>query len=519
MRTLFSLCLLGMGLAAGIPPAVANELAQVTPASRIDPAGGAAIKWSNPGWARAFKAEAGGPFAPRSRAEIEKLPGVTVFDFEADNGFGQTPASLQPEGGVFAALEKTAPYALSQKITRITARNGRSVAVECRYFDEATGRLARHPAGGVFLVADRERNDGMTSGRQGLIAGPVRLAYGDTDRGGVHLTFDRALSDFAVTVNASSSESHGPTTIIALFDAAGGLLAKYVLGVKSYEPVYFGVHSAGGDIRSVWVGQRGQLNGLVIDDLAFASAEADGEASLKSQLPVAGEAVAESAPNAYRILFIGDSITRHGTNDDVKRRLGWGHVAGMAASSPEKDYVHLLSARIQETMPDRKVEIYYRGRDKTKNGPNPHRGGTAAAAVHGLDGALSLEPHLFVIQLGEHEEASKGADFVREHYEKLVTFFDGQDARPRVLVAGVWQPGDAAAGRDDYRSGWAGVVERVQREVCEKHGIPFASVREFALDPSCRGWGESPGVRWHPNDKGMDGYARVLFEAYVKGRL
>lgn len=52
------------------------------------------------------------------------------------------------------------------------------------------------------------------------------------------------------------------------------------------------------------------------------------------------------------------------------------------------------------------------------------------------------------------------------------------------------------------------------REVCADKGVPFASVRDYATDPACRGWGESPGVKWHPNDRGMAGYAEVLFKAF-----
>jgi len=243
------------------------------------------------------------------------------------------------------------------------------------------------------------------------------------------------------------------------------------------------------------------------------------DGNLKTQLEVHDAAPAESASNAYRILFIGDSITRHGTNDDLKKRLGWDHVAGMAASSRDKDYVHLLAARIQKTMPDRTVEIYYSSQGKSKNaGRNPYKPGSAAALALTIDGSVAFKPSLVVIQLGEHEEAAKGETFLRESYEKLVTSFDDWQPRPRVLFAGVWSPGDAVKGRDPYRSGWVGTVERVQREVCAAHGIPFASVREFALDPSCRGSGTSPGVKWHPNDKGHEGYARVLFAAFENRR-
>ena len=84
---------------------------------------------------------------------------------------------------------------------------------------------------------------------------------------------------------------------------------------------------------------------------------------------------------------------------------------------------------------------------------------------------------------------------------------------PRVICVGVWEsaskcvyPPDSLAGR----------VEAIQRRVSAKHGIPFVSVADLAVDPSCHGWGTSGGVRWHPNDTGMAGYASRIFEAWKK---
>jgi len=249
--------------------------------------------------------------------------------------------------------------------------------------------------------------------------------------------------------------------------------------------------------------------------LSASSLRADDE-SLKSQLAVEDEAIARSAPNAYRILYIGDSITRHGTNEGVLKQLGWDHVSGMAASSEAKDYVHLLASKIQATLPDRKVEIYFDSQAKKLRPIEPSglTSGSAQQKAAMARATASFNPHLVVIQLGEHEDATKGPEAFRQSYDQLVTAFAGQKSPPKVICVGVWQPGNLGAGQDSYMpTGWAGTLERVMREVCLTHKIPYASVRPFALDPSCRGVGK-PGVSWHPNDKGMEGYAQVLFEAF-----
>ena len=55
----------------------------------------------------------------------------------------------------------------------------------------------------------------------------------------------------------------------------------------------------------------------------------------------------------------------------------------------------------------------------------------------------------------------------------------------------------------------------MMRQVCRDQGVPFVSVDDLAKNESCRGWGTTIGVQWHPNDKGHAGYAEKLLAAFI----
>lgn len=241
---------------------------------------------------------------------------------------------------------------------------------------------------------------------------------------------------------------------------------------------------------------------VMLPILIFLSGPAFAEPE-KSQLDVSRSLQKSDAPNAFRALFIGDSITLHGTSAKLKAKLGWDHVAGMAASEESRDYAHVLAGLVQNQMPDRKVDIYFH----TLGGS-----GAVAERLSAIEKVRPLEPHLVFVQLGEHEKDRSGLDKLRADLAALVTAFNAQNPPPRVICAGPWSP-PPASGKSSYE-GWAGEVEKAMQEVCTQNNIPFISVRDLAEDPACRGWGESDGVKWHPNDKGHDGYARKFFGAW-----
>jgi hypothetical protein len=226
---------------------------------------GAPIAYTNPHFSSLFTTFCDESFTPKGRSELARTPGVTLLDFEEGGGFGVAGQSLSETNGMFfLATDTVAPYSLPEAVSRISTKEGRSLAVEWRTFDNKANTLSpANEENGVFLVRDRISHKTVTSGSQGLIAGAI---HGGAP-GGAYFTFDQNLSDFGVALNCGSGNE--VIDVIALFDADERLIAKYRLGIAARSPLYFGVNSPKGLIRSVWIGQETVANGLVIDDVAF----------------------------------------------------------------------------------------------------------------------------------------------------------------------------------------------------------------------------------------------------------
>jgi hypothetical protein len=215
---------------------------------------------------------------------------------------------------------------------------------------------------------------------------------------------------------------------------------------------------------------------------------------------------------ADRIVFLGNSITLHGPHEPY----GWRHNCGMAASSPEKDYVHVLAAALEA-----------RTGGHLRLSPTASDDGTEPATIvniadiferHYLDhySNAPLQPQLdwraniVVLQCGENvvrETFEPGA--LREGLKALLTALQAA-GNPRIFVT-------------SQILGAGGPLDEIKREVCAEDPAhrTFVDLSGFHEDATNLASAEpfyTGIIIGHPGDKGMARIAAALLEAMVAGQ-
>ena len=188
-----------------------------------------------------------------------------------------------------------------------------------------------------------------------------------------------------------------------------------------------------------------------------------------------------------RVMFVGNSITRHGVADEI----GWHWDFGMAASSIDKDYVHLLIKHILADDPDAAFcicqvwewELNYREGEKVLDKYAPAR---------------AFEADVIIMRCIENC-AVKDFDseaFCRE-YKKLIDYLDPTGRAKVILTTSFWNHPEG---------------DRAIKSVAAERGYPAAYLGDLGEDDSMKAIGlfEHDGVANHPGDKGMAAIAERI---------
>lgn len=195
------------------------------------------------------------------------------------------------------------------------------------------------------------------------------------------------------------------------------------------------------------------------------------------------------------LLVVGDSITRHAPS----AKLAWSGNWGMAARSEDRDWVHLLHARLTArqsgTAPDLRIDA--------------EGGGKVRDKLARLGEIASGTADLIVVQLGENDNTPELTAAFEADYTTLVAGLRSAHPQTRILCFGVWTGANGDSPKD-------GPIRRV----CAAHGAEFISLSAANADPANRAGAEGhwtvAGVNWHPGERGMVAYADAAWAVFER---
>ena len=188
-----------------------------------------------------------------------------------------------------------------------------------------------------------------------------------------------------------------------------------------------------------------------------------------------------------KIMFVGNSITLHGYRPEI----GWFGEWGMAASSIDKDYVHLLMKNVRET---REAEFCI---CQVSAWEKDYKKGETLLEKY--EAARSFGADIIVFRAIENCQPN---DFDTEAFRieltKLLDYLDGSGKAKFIITTGFWKhPGDV-----------------VFAQISQEKNCPLVFLGDLGQNSEMKAIGlfEHKGVANHPGDLGMQTIADRIFE-------
>ncbi len=191
----------------------------------------------------------------------------------------------------------------------------------------------------------------------------------------------------------------------------------------------------------------------------------------------------ESAP--LRVLVLGNSITRH----EPKSEIGWNHDHGMAASAPEKDFVHLLYGKLKAKYGDVFVRI--------RQAAEWERSMLESDRLRPFADDKAFDADVLVFRLGENVPSGH-ARYFGEAITELVDYLC--PAPKRVIFTNCF---------------WANAEkDEAIASAAAKRGETAVNITCVDRSQTAAGLFEHSGVAAHPGDLGMETIAEKIFKAF-----
>jgi len=202
-----------------------------------------------------------------------------------------------------------------------------------------------------------------------------------------------------------------------------------------------------------------------------------------------------NAQTSYRkVLFVGNSITKHGPKADIDWSGNW----GMAATAEANDYVHLVTKALTEkagAAPEVMV----------KNIADFERAYSGYDIASKMKDAIEFKADLIILAIGENVPGLKTAKDKAKLLASVTTLLCTLkgERQPTILVRSCF---------------WANAAkDEALQQACTAVGGVYVNISSLSKDEANYGRSERPykhvGVANHPGDKGMAAIAAALVKA------
>ena len=214
----------------------------------------------------------------------------------------------------------------------------------------------------------------------------------------------------------------------------------------------------------------------------------------KDQLPVNSYIFRYPNENAKKkIAIVGNSITKHG----YAPQIGWFGTWGMAATSQDKDFVHLLKAKFHERYGE--VDLMIAQAACWESAKTEDKEGKLKDHYIPL---VEFDPDILIVRLGEniqfHETDSVT---LKKDFKYFMDFLGANKPGKQVILTGLFWTHEEK--------------EAVVTEIAKEMGYTFVFLQDLGNDPEMMATGlfEHAGVAAHPGDLGMQVIADRIYNA------
>ena len=201
----------------------------------------------------------------------------------------------------------------------------------------------------------------------------------------------------------------------------------------------------------------------------------------KSAVTVGGEG------GAVRVLFLGNSITRHG----IAPHRGWNRECGMAASSIEKDYVHLTVSALEKRFG--KVEFCI-AQISAWEGDLENE----TLLAERFSNARDFGADIVIVRVGENIKTYDN-ETLADRFESMTRFFAVKEGCRIIMTDLFWRKTD---------------IDNAIVEAAARVGATLVSIGDLGMIDEMKALGEYEhrGVALHPSDRGMAAIADRILE-------